>query len=120
MTSEGKAPNQGEHSALYGEVTASLREFYDQNVEDRDRSPLAPWKVEERAHFLRMLQQVGKASLLEIGAGTGKDGKFFQDSGLQVVCTDLSPEMVKSCREKGLTAYVMDFLSLDFPDASFD
>jgi len=28
--------------------------------------------------------------------------------------------MVRLCREKGLTAYVMDFLNLDFPDRSFD
>jgi len=28
--------------------------------------------------------------------------------------------MVARCREKGLTAYVMDFLHLDFPAGSFD
>ncbi len=47
-------------------------------------------------------------------------GKFFQDNDLDVVCTDLSPEMVALCRAKGLTAYTMDFLSLDFPAQSFD
>jgi SAM-dependent methyltransferase len=58
--------------------------------------------------------------LLEIGAGTGWHAKFFQDNGLAVVCTDLSPENVQLCRAKGLTAYAMDFLSLDFPEGSFD
>ena len=58
--------------------------------------------------------------MLEIGAGTGVHGKFFQDNGMQVVCTDLSPEMVKRCREKGLEAHEMDFLSLDFPPGSFE
>jgi SAM-dependent methyltransferase len=62
----------------------------------------------------------GKQSLLEIGAGTGKFAKFFQDNGLTVVCTDLSPEMVRLCWAKGLTAYAMDFLGLDFPESSFD
>ncbi|MGD9100460.1 MAG: class I SAM-dependent methyltransferase, partial [Anaerolineae bacterium] len=76
--------------------------------------------IEERAYFLSLLQQEGKQNLLEIGAGPGWHGKFFQDNGLTVVCTDLSPEMVKLCRAKGLAAYVMDFLSLDFPDGSFD
>ncbi len=28
--------------------------------------------------------------------------------------------MAQACTDKGLTAYQMDFLSLDFPDASFD
>jgi SAM-dependent methyltransferase len=57
---------------------------------------------------------------LEIGAGTGNDGLYFQNNGLDVTCTDLSPDMVNLCREKGLKAYVMDFLSLDFPPGSFD
>jgi SAM-dependent methyltransferase len=48
------------------------------------------------------------------------DGRFFQDNGLTVTCTDLSPEMVRLCREKGLDAHVMDFLNLDFPAAHFD
>ncbi|HRO92162.1 MAG TPA: class I SAM-dependent methyltransferase, partial [Promineifilum sp.] len=45
---------------------------------------------------------------------------FFRDRGLDVTCTDLSPEMVRLCRQKGLTAHVMDFLHLDFPPVSFD
>src|SRR5690606_27119632 len=43
-----------------------------------------------------------------------------RDQGLDVTCTDLSPEMVALCRAKGLHAHVMDFLHLDFPPASFD
>ncbi|MCP4360652.1 MAG: class I SAM-dependent methyltransferase, partial [Chloroflexi bacterium] len=31
-----------------------------------------------------------------------------------VTATDLSPEMVALCRQKGLTAYVMEFANLDF------
>jgi SAM-dependent methyltransferase len=50
----------------------------------------------------------------------GKDSKFFQENGVQVVSTDLSPEMVQLCREKGLEAYEMDFKNLRFPDENFD
>lgn len=39
---------------------------------------------------------------------------------MAVVCTDLSPENVRLCRAKGLIAYVMDFMGLDFPESSFD
>jgi SAM-dependent methyltransferase len=39
---------------------------------------------------------------------------------MDVVCTDLSPAMVNLCQAKGLKAYVMDFLGLDFPPGSFD
>ena len=59
-------------------------------------------------------------SLLEIGAGTGQAAHFFKSAGLEIVCTDLSPEMVRLCRKKGLEAFEMDFLRLDFPDGHFD
>lgn len=105
---------------MYEHIIAGLRQAYDQEAEGRQDRKILPWKMAERARFLSLLQQEGKKTLLEIGSGPGKYGKFFQDNGLSVVCTDLSPEMVRLCRAKGLTAYAMDFLSLDFPDRSFD
>lgn len=105
---------------MYDQVISDLRQSYDGMAEERDKKEIASWKIEERCQFLSLLQNEGKKNLLEIGAGTGAHGEFFQDNGLEVVCTDLSPEMVKLCREKGLTAHVMDFLNLDFPDGSFD
>jgi len=42
------------------------------------------------------------------------------DRGLSVVATDLSAEHVRRSREKGIEAYEMDFLHLDFPPLSFD
>lgn len=105
---------------MYDQVISDLRQSYNRMVEERDKKEIASWKTEERYQFLSLLQKEGRKNLLEIGAGTGTHGKFFQDSGLEVVCTDLSPEMVKLCHKKGLTAYVMDFLNLDFPDGSFD
>lgn len=105
---------------MYDQVITNLLEFYNSDVERRDNREYPAWKREERQHFLSLLQQEGKNSLLEIGAGTGRDSQFFQQHGLKVTSTDLSPEMVKSCQQKGLTAYVMDFLHLDFPPGSFD
>ena len=104
----------------YERVTADLRTYYDRTAEEREGGELASWKLDERQRFLTLLQEENKKTLLEIGAGPGKDSKFFQGSGLEVTCTDLSPEMVRLCREKGLVAHVMDFLSLDFPEGSFD
>ena len=104
----------------YGQVIDDLRQSYDRKAEERDKRELSGWKIEERAYFLSLLQEEGKRRLLEIGAGTGWYGKFFQENGLAVVCTDLSPENVRLCRAKGLTAYAMDFLRLDFPEGSFD
>ena len=93
---------------------------YNNHAQERDTYRLDAWKIEERANFLSLLQSKNKRSLLEIGAGTGKDGKFFQDTGMNVTCIDLSPEMIKLCQQKGLSAQVMDMTALDFPPNSFD
>jgi SAM-dependent methyltransferase len=89
-------------------------------VEERDGSEVAAWKLGERQQFLALLQRETHQKLLEIGAGTGVHGEFFQNCGLDVICTVLSPAMAKQCREKGLEAYAMDSLNLDLPDGSFD
>jgi len=104
----------------YASVASELKRAYDSKAEERDRKPVLGWRQALWAEYLRRLQAENLASLLEIGAGTGQAGSFFQEGGLKVVCTDLSPEMVRLCRAKGLEAYEMDFLHLDFPDDHFD
>lgn len=104
----------------YAEVIDQLRRGYDGSAADRDGQPKAAWKLVERDAFLARIRKEGRKSLLEIGAGTGEDSLFFQQAGLEVVATDLSPEMVSRCRAKGLDARTTDVLSLDFPEASFD
>lgn len=104
----------------YETVSAVLRQAYSGSADEREHGEKPLWKQTERAAFLARVQAEGKHRLLEIGAGTGHDSLFFQQNGLEVVATDLTPEMVHHCRAKGLEAHVMDFLSLDFPDGSFD
>jgi SAM-dependent methyltransferase len=96
-----------------------LRSAYDAGAADRDAQSKSDWKVAERRAFLERLRSEGKTRLLELGAGTGQDSLFFQEQGLDVVATDASPRMVARCREKGLDAHVMDFMSLSFAPESF-
>jgi len=105
---------------VYGRVIRELRRAYDGSVSEREAKSEAPWKAEERQAFLRLLHCEHKTRLLDIGAGTGVHGMYFQQRGLQVVCTDLSPAMVRCCQRKGLEAFAMDFLNLAFPRGSFD
>ncbi len=105
---------------MYEDVLDRLRQAYDRHASERDAAGLAEWKIAERKDFINLMRAEGKRSLLEIGAGPGHFGAYFRDLGLDVTCTDLSPAMVALCRAKGLRAYVMDFLNLDFPPASFD
>ena len=102
------------------ELRAGLRESYGRKARERDLHAIQPWKSEERLRFLALLGDEGRRTLLELGAGPGKDGEFFRDRGLEVLCTDLSPEMVALCEDKGLAARVMDLSDLDLPPGIFD
>ncbi|GER91742.1 hypothetical protein KDW_59040 [Dictyobacter vulcani] len=105
----------------YQQAIANLKVAYNsESASKRNQEGKQDWKLTERQSFLDLLQLEGKSRLLEVGAGTGQDSLFFQQHGMQVISTDLSPAMVALCREKGLEAHVMDFLSLDFPPESFD
>lgn len=97
-----------------------LRTTYNRYADERDTGNIQDWKSVERERFLQELREAGTEKLLEVGAGPGRDGLYFAQHGLKVTCIDLSPEMVKLCREKGLEAREMDFYRLDFPDCSFD
>lgn len=105
---------------MYDEIKTSLSDIYDKYAHKREQLKIQSWKVEERARFLALLQQEGKSSLLEIGAGPGRDSLFFKENGLKTFTTDLSPMMVKLCQAKGLEAAVMPFDQRTLPDASFD
>ena len=101
-------------------LKTNLEKAYNKSAHERNSASIQAWKIEERSRFLSLLITEKKENLLEIGAGPGKDSRFFQENGLKVVCTDLSPEMVKLCRQKGLDAKVMDFSDLQFSENSFD
>jgi SAM-dependent methyltransferase len=104
----------------YDDVLPDLRAFYDGAVKERDGKVRQQFKLDERAAFLDRLLVAEARSLLEIGAGTGQDSVFFAEAGLDVTAVDLSPEMVRKCQDKGLSAAVRDVKHLNFPDESFD
>ncbi len=101
-------------------IKTDLVKAYDRYAQERDKREIAPWKMIERDHFLQILKEKQKKNVLEIGAGTGKDSRFFKDTGFTVISTDISFEMAKLCNEKGLFALVMDLHDLGFSEESFD
>ena len=68
-------------TADYRQVRDDLRRAYDGAADRRDRKQKQPWKLEERAAFLRRVQQANCTRMLEVGAGTGQDGVFFAIRG---------------------------------------
>jgi len=102
------------------QLKANLIKSYNSQAEQRDKKEMDAWKAAERAHFLSFLREDNKQTLLELGAGHGRDSLFFKSQGLRVTCIDLSPKMVELCQQKGLDAQVMDMVHLDFEPNSFD
>ena len=121
MTETGAEPAEESQHDDYQRVIAGLRAAYGPGpAAMRDGWAKEDFKAQERRRFLDLLRERGAASLLEVGAGPGHDSLYFQDHGLRVLCTDLSPDMVERCKAKGLDARVADFLHLGVPSASFD
>lgn len=102
------------------EIRNNLIHSYDKHARERENASMQEWKILERSKFLSLLLLENKKSLLEIGAGTGRDSKFFKDQGFETTCIDLSPVMIEICKQKGLNAQEMDMLDIKFPDNSFD
>lgn len=98
----------------------TLRQAYDKHADERDRSKLADWKFEERQMYLQSLLENDLNAILELGAGPGRDAAYFAEHRFDVVCVDLSEEMVRLCKDKGLDARRMDMRELAFADGEFD
>jgi SAM-dependent methyltransferase len=117
----GGAVEASQQDDDYQRVIASLRVAYGPGPAAlRDGWAKEEFKAQERRRFLDLLRARDAASLLAVGAGPGQDSLYFQEQGLRVLCTDLSPDMVERCQAKGLDARVADFLSLGVSPASFD
>ena len=98
----------------------NIIESYNKKAIERNSSIIQDWKVNERENFLNYIHSENFSSLLEIGAGPGKDSLYFKEQGLNTFSIDLSPEMIKLCKEKGLNSEVMSFYNLNFPNNHFD
>jgi SAM-dependent methyltransferase len=102
------------------QIKSNLVQAYNQQAEQRSKDSIEGWKALERTHFLSLLQRSRAKTLLEIGAGHGRDSSFFKEQGLAVTAIDLSPAMSRLCHQKGITTFVMDMVKLGFENNSFD
>lgn len=117
---EPTSPRLGADLTETADVKTILRQSYDNQAELRNASNLEGWKEEERDQVLNAFRTNDVQTVLEIGAGPGRDSLFLKEQGFDMTTVDLSEEMVRLCRQKGLRARVMDFYDLDFTDRSFD
>jgi len=101
----------------YKEKTKKTYDIYAKKFEERFGKHFELRVKKEADRFLEHLK--GK-KIVDLGAGPGIHGKYFQEKGFDVLCVDNSEEMVKLCKQKGLKAEVMDVEDLQLPDKSFD
>ena len=98
----------------------SLRTAYDQDAARRDGGEPEPWRLAIVDRFLARIDEAPpQLPVLELGCGTGQLAHYLADRRTDVVGLDLSLEMIRRTRARGVTALVADFLRLPFADASF-
>lgn len=102
------------------EIKEILRQSYNNFAIEREKNNLQEWKIKPRYSFLELLINESKSTLLDIGSGTGRDSKFFMNNRIKVIAVDLSDEMIRLCREKGIESYQLDFYNLHQIDKKFD
>lgn len=102
------------------QLKENFKKSYDSQSLYRNEKENPEWKDAERANFLHWLKEENKLTLLELGAGPGKDSLYFKENGIQPIATDISPQMTALCTEKGIPAKVMSFDEITLNDGKFD
>jgi SAM-dependent methyltransferase len=77
--------------------------YYNLLYKDKDYKSEADYVYDKLKSFAPDLKQI-----LELGTGTGIHAELLQNKGLQVTGIELSEEMAKQAREKGIECYVND------------
>jgi|SRR3989344_5212794 len=96
------------------------KQVYDENAqefEERTKDYITTYILEDAELFITSLS--GKR-ILDLGSGPGRDSIFFKNRGLNPLCLDISPEMIKLCEQKELEAIVGDLENIPFSKESFD
>lgn len=93
---------------------------YDTNVKEFEKET----KDYIRTHILKdaelFITLLPGDRILDLGSGPGRDSQYFKERGLNPLCFDFSPEMIRLCQEKGLEAQIGDLENLPFDDCTFD
>ncbi|MBW9158596.1 class I SAM-dependent methyltransferase [Clostridium tagluense] len=105
---------------MTSEAKEILKQSYNNYAHEREKNEFQVWKAKPRDAFLKLLLSEGKSTLLDIGAGIGRDSKFFMNNDINVLAVDLSDEMIRLCHEKEIESYQLDFYNLHKIGKKFD
>ncbi len=96
------------------------RDYYENEARRRARPPLRRNRLELRQAFVELLREEGRRSVIDIGAGPGRDGEAFRDAGHRFVGIDLAGGNARLAAERGVDVLQASLLALPIRDASFD
>ena len=71
-------------------VRADLRSYYEEEARLAARGPLRGRRLELRAQFVEQLVAEQRSSVIDFGAGPGRDAVGFHDAGISYVGLDLA------------------------------
>lgn len=98
---------------------SASRAYYDAELKARIARPLRKERKERIDSFVDMCRTRGVSSVIEVGAGAGRDGVCLRDAGLAYTGVDISQVGVDLCHTRGLNALVATATDLPFGDHTF-
>lgn len=97
-----------------------LRAYYEEEARLRLRKPVAGRRVELRDDFVGLLRVEGRRSVVDFGAGQGRDGEAFVAAGLDFVGLDLAHANTVLASQRGVTVVQGSIDAPPFRQGSFD
>jgi SAM-dependent methyltransferase len=98
---------------------AELVAYYDNELTERADRELPTVRVARRTEFVDLLLREEVDSVLEVGAGPGRDGAVFAAAGLAYTGVELAPRSAVIAGSLGLDVRVASALDLPFEDGTF-
>lgn len=104
----------------------NLKHYFNQVAPEYDCRHLEPWTVHwyidrQRVESLQSMIGNNENIILDVACGTGYYIELFLNSNKDVIGADLSEEMIRICRRKGLLAtLIANYEELPFKKYSFD
>ncbi len=103
-----------------GRSDDDLRDYYEREARLRRRRPPRGRRVDLRSAFIDRLAAEGRASVLDLGGGPGRDAEAFEAAGHRVVGIDLANGNAVLAAELGLLAIQGSVTALPIRSSSFD
>ena len=99
---------------------SELRAYYEAEADQRLRGPLAGPRLEWRQAFIELLRTERRSSVVDFGAGPGRDVAGFRAAGIHAIGLDLAIGNARLAREAGDLVVPGDVAQPPFRPGSFE